>query len=202
MFEMRTNRGLFVLIVAGIILAAAACTPRAQTQQATQSLAPPFRPTATVKDLMDSVVDPNADFIWESVATTVSAAGIEEKVPRTDDEWKELRRHVVALLEASNLLLLERHVAQSGEKSENPGIELSPEEIEGLIKKDRLAWTDLSLKLHDAVVPSLKAVDAKDPEALLQAGDTIDQACEGCHLRYWYPNDQEALKQYAERLKQ
>jgi hypothetical protein len=156
-----------------------------------------------VKDLMDSVVDPNADFIWNSIATTVSAAGIEEKAPKTDEEWKEVRRHAISLLEASNLLLVpERHVAQSGEKSENPGIELSPEEIEVLINKDRAEWTKLALTLHDAVMPSLKAIDEKSPERLLEAGDTIDRACEGCHLRYWYPNDQEAQKQYSDRLKQ
>jgi hypothetical protein len=87
---------------------------------------------------MDSVVDPNADFIWESVATIVSAAGIEERAPRTDDEWKEVRRRAVTLLEASNLLLVpDRHVAKPGEKSENPGIELSPEEVEAVIKLDR-----------------------------------------------------------------
>src|SRR5262245_43650331 len=84
---------------------------------------PPFRPTATIKDIMDSMVDPSADVLWESVATIVSAAGTEERQPRTDEEWANVHRRAVELVEATNLLLIEgRHVAKPGEKSENPGI--------------------------------------------------------------------------------
>ena len=46
-----------------------------------------YRPTATVKDIMDSLVDPSADTLWDSVETIISAAGIEEKAPHTDEEW-------------------------------------------------------------------------------------------------------------------
>jgi hypothetical protein len=37
--------------------------------------APQFRPTATVKDIMTSIVDPSADVLWNSVATIVTATG-------------------------------------------------------------------------------------------------------------------------------
>ena len=161
-----------------------------------------FKPTATVKELMDSVVDPNADYIWNAVATTVTAEGTFEKAPQTDDEWQELRRHTIALLEATNLLLVpERHVARPGEKAEDPRVELAPDQIETMINEDRATWTQMALNLYDSVLPTLKATDAKDKEALLLAGDSIDLACEGCHLKYWYPNDKAAQANYAERLK-
>src|SRR5262245_45579567 len=79
-----------------------------QQQQPPAAAAAPAQPdyvlTATIKDIMDSMVDPNADYIWESVETVVSAKGVEEKMPRTDEEWKEVRRHAIALAEATNLL--------------------------------------------------------------------------------------------------
>ena len=43
-------------------------------------------------DLMDSMVDPSADIIWESVATNVTATGKEDKQPRTPEEWAAVRR--------------------------------------------------------------------------------------------------------------
>lgn len=157
--------------------------------------APPFKPTATVKDIMDSVVDPAADAIWESVATIVSAAGTEERRPKTDEEWKALQHSAVRLVEASNLLMIEgRRAAQPGHKSEFPGIELEPEEVEKLINDDRQSWVKLAAGLHDASLPALKAVLAKDPQGLLDAGEGIDQACESCHLKYWYPLDKQAQK--------
>src|SRR5215510_1611300 len=63
-----------------------------------------FRTTATIKDIMDSLVDPSADEIWESVATVVDASGVHDKYPRTDEEWKTVRRDAIRLLEATNLL--------------------------------------------------------------------------------------------------
>ncbi len=137
---------------------------------------------------MDSMVDPNADVVWESVAITVSAAGIQQKAPKTDDEWIEVRRHAIPILEATNLLLIPgRHVAKPGEKADKPEIELPPEEIETLIGEDRAAFTTLAHGLHDAVTTVLKAIDERNADALLYAGDGLDKACENCHLKYWYP---------------
>ena len=164
---------------------------------------PEYRPTATIKDIMDSTVDPSADFLWDSVATVVTAAGTEERAPRTDEEWTNVRRRAIQLVEATNLLQVPgRHVARPGEKSENPGIELGPEEIETVINRDRAAWIKFAHGLHDAVVPALKAIEAKNVQALSDAGEQIDTACENCHLKYWYPNQEESLKAALKKQKE
>src|SRR5262245_5368168 len=67
---------------------------------------PEYRPTATIKDIMDSIVDPSADELWESVATVVTATGTEERQPRTDEEWKAVRQDAIRIVEAANLLLM------------------------------------------------------------------------------------------------
>jgi hypothetical protein len=135
---------------------------------------------------MDSQVDPAADYIWDAVATTVTAKGREEKYPRTDDEWKEVRRRAIQLMEASNLLLIPgRRVAVPDQKAD-PRIELPPDQIEALINQDRAAFVSLAHGLYDSVVPALQAIEAKDKDKLLEAGDAIDQACENCHMKYWY----------------
>ncbi len=150
---------------------------------------------------MLSIVDPQADVIFNSVATIVSAAGTEERQPRTDEEWAAVRRGAVALIEATNLLLVPgRQVARPGEKSENPRIELHPETIQRLIAEDPVTWARLVGALHDAAVPALKAVDARNPQGLFDAGDSIEQACEHCHQQYWYPpGHAPAWKQESER---
>ena len=149
---------------------------------------PEYRTTATVKDIMDSVVDPNADFLFKAVSTVVTAQGITERAPHTDDDWKELRRHAIALQEATNLLQIPgRLVAQPGEKSENPQIELSPEVIKTLIDSDRASWIKHAHTLHDATVAMMKAIAEKNSEQVAVAGDVIDKACEACHKQYWYP---------------
>ena len=155
----------------------------------------PLRPTSTIKDIMDSVVDPSADALWDAVATTVSAAGTDERRPRTDEEWANVRHHAIALLEATNLLLMEgRHVAKPGEKAADPEVELGPDQIEALIAQDRAAFVKLAHGLYDAALPALKATQDKNADALLDAGEGIDMACESCHLKYWYPEGKQADK--------
>ena len=147
-----------------------------------------YRPTTTIRDLMDGIVDPAADTIWNSVATTITTKGEEEKVPHTAEEWTTVRRNALQLLEASNLIQIPgRRVAKPGERN-NQGIELQPEQIETLINQDRQAWIALAHGLHDAATLAIDAADAKDPAKVLESGEQIDNACEHCHQRYWYPH--------------
>jgi hypothetical protein len=186
--------------VGAALIVAVACSAPQQTAAPAaakpETAAAEFRTTATIKDIMDSVVDPSADYLWDSVATIVSRKGTEERRPRTDMEWKEVRRRAVALVEATNLLIMDgRKVARPGEKSENPGIELGPEDIQALIDADRASLIKFAHGLHDAGVKALAAIDKKDADALSDSGEAIDEACEQCHLKYWYPpNTPEILK--------
>jgi hypothetical protein len=173
-----------------VLLGLAACKGPQQTPPQAQQPQPLYTTTATIKDLMDSVVDPGSDYIWDSVETIVSAKGVEEKFPRTDEEWKNVRRHAIMLLEATNLLQMPgRHVAKPGEKADDPKVELAPEKIEDMINKDRASFNKFATGLHDATLEAFKAIEAKDKEGLLNAGDGIDNACEKCHLQYWYPDE-------------
>src|SRR5437016_510907 len=173
-------------LLASLIVAGGACTK-----------APPAEPElpkpATIKDIMDSMVDPSGDFLFESIVTIADEKGIREKAPETDDEWKEVRARAIVLLEAPNLLVMPgRKVAQPGEKSKNPAVELSPELIQPLIDGDRLSFIKRASVLQDAAMAVLKAADAKDKKALFDALQKVDRACENCHLQYWYPNDERA----------
>lgn len=184
--RMRTRFSL--LLIVGLVFFATACT----------GPAPEYQTEVTIKDIMDSVVDPNADYVWQSVSTTVSSEGIVEKAPRTDDDWREVRRHTIALMEATNLLQIPgRRVARPGEKADDPRIEEPPEVIQTIIDSDRASWYKNANGLYAAAALLLKATDAKDVDGLVDAGDKIDKACETCHLKYWYPNQSDLFKKIA-----
>src|SRR3954470_3810416 len=124
-------RNVTAFLLVGITAFAVAACSRTQAPPPS-----PFRPSSTIKDIMDSMVDPSADALWDSVATIVSAAGTEERQPKTPEEWANVRRRAITLIEATNVLLMEgRHVAKPGEKAENEQVELGPEEIEALINQ-------------------------------------------------------------------
>jgi len=170
-----------------------ACQKSSETTAAAPAPAPPppeYVPTATVKDLMQSVVDPNADVVWLAVTTVQSSKGTLETRPKNDEEWTKVRHGAIALTEASNLLMVPgRHVARPGEKSETPGVELEPSEMEMLINKDLAAWRKRAHGLHEAGVAAIQAIDARDADKLFEVGEQIERACESCHSQYWYPNE-------------
>lgn len=146
-------------------------------------------PTATIKDLMLEIVDPSSEALWESVAEIVTLSGTERVEPVFDEEWAALRGHAIRLLEIPNLLTMRgRLVAPPNHVPENPGTELEPGEIAALIEKDRAKWTQLAKELHDSMLPMLAAIDAKNPQGLMDAGERLYRACETCHQQYWYPN--------------
>jgi hypothetical protein len=152
--------------------------------------APTYTPTATIKDLMDSIVDPAGDLVWDATTTVVDKKGVNETVPRSDDDWKNVRRGALMLVEGANLLQMPgRHMARPGEKSEVPGVELEPTEMEGLVNKDRAAWNRHAQDLHAAGVDVLRAIEAKDAQTLFEVGGKLDTVCESCHRAYWYPNE-------------
>ena len=151
---------------------------------------PEFQPTASVEDIMRSMVDPPADAMWDAVVTTVTDAGIEEVRPETETEWLALERGAIMLVEAGNLLLIDgRRIAREGSVSELPGFDLEPDEIAVRVADNRDTWMRLARELHDAGVVMFDAVRARDVDALLEGGDRLDVACENCHSRFWYPND-------------
>jgi len=145
--------------------------------------------TSTIQELMLNHIDPHADGVWNAVSTTVTAAGIDEKQPRTDDEWTAVKQHATALIEAASLLAdTGRPVAATGAKSENPGIEENPEEIQKLIAANPKMFTLYAQQLRVRAEEALAAIEAKNPTALVEIGGRIDETCEQCHKVFWYPN--------------
>ncbi len=151
------------------------------------------RGPATIKDIMHSMVDPSGDFLFQSVQMISDEHGTREKAPRTTEEWEDLRQRVRVLQDAPDLLTAGgRMAARPRDRSKNPKVENEPEEVQRLLDADRPGFIRRAGRLRDAASMAMRAVDARDKDALLLALDGIDKACESCHLRYWYPNDKRA----------
>lgn len=187
------------LMIAAGLLVGSACRQAAPTLPAE----PALLNTATIRDIMDSMVDPSADYLFEAVSTVADEHGITEKAPKTAEEWQEVRRRAIQLLEAPNLLTTPgRSVARPEDAAKNPEVELQPAQIQALIEADRPTFIGLARGLQDAATLAVKASEARDKDALFRASESIDKACETCHLRYWYPNDKRAQEVFRQNQSQ
>jgi hypothetical protein len=142
----------------------------------------------TIRDLMQSIIDPSADTLWGAVGTVVDNDGIHEMFPKTQEEWQEPRRAAVRIIEGSNLLIMPgREAAPPGATSEAPGAELEPPQITVLVKENRQSFDAFARALQGLGVEALGAIDAKDTSLLLEIGARMENVCEGCHQTFWYP---------------
>jgi hypothetical protein len=181
------RRGIVVLVV---IASSAGCqAPPAPAAPAN----PPFRGTSTIRELMQSMIAPSAQGLWDSVGRVSDAKGTRDIEPRSDEEWAAVRRHAISLMESTNLLLIPgRHVARDGQQTLRaeeavPGSELPPAEIEKQITQKWVLWTAMAHTLHRSAASMLDAIDKKDVARLESTGSDLDGVCESCHLTFWYP---------------
>ena len=161
---MKIVNWLFVVSVAlfvfgiGFIIAGAREAKNAPAPQA--SGPPPPVAVANVKQIMRGIVGPSANVVFESVSTTVSKAGIEEKQPKTDEEWAAVGSSAAALIESANMLTVGGRAIDAGE------------------------WMTMSKAMAEAGMTALKATEKKDPQGVLAAGEAINTTCDNCHRKY------------------
>lgn len=121
---------------------------------------PPLRAVATTKQLMEALIDPAADAIWESVGTVMTPGVTTEVVPRNDDEWAAVQLGALALAESGNLLLLP---SRSGGNAE---------------------WIALAQRMIELSEKTSKAAEAKSPTAVFDLGAEIYDVCANCHRQF------------------
>jgi len=125
--------------------------------------APPasaVRPVLSLKQLMEWVIDPAADAVWESVKTIVTEQGTKEIAPQTQEQWDAVRNGAAMLIESSNLLMMQTRARDQGE------------------------WIAAARRLAETAAKALKAAESKDAAAVFAAGGEIYDACSACHRRY------------------
>src|SRR5215470_13241403 len=124
---------------------------------------------STIKDLMESIVDPSADVIWGAVGTIADKQGVKDLSPKTKEEWLDVRRAAVRLIESGNLLMMPgREAAPAGVKSEAPGVELEPPEITALIRKKRKSFDAFARALQGLGSEALQASEVKNADLLIE----------------------------------
>lgn len=175
--------------IAALILLAS-CSNDAPSSSAASSQPAPAA-TASIQDLMLKQIEPAAEALWNSVSTTVSESGVEEKRPETAEQWAEVRAQAMLLMEAArDLKADDLKVLSPGQQMADEGVQgvLPAHEVQTKIDANRAQFNQFADLLHEVGGRMQKAIDAQDIQGMLNAGEAIDAACESCHLTFWYPN--------------
>jgi cytochrome c556 len=174
--SMRVVPGIVLLVMASVAGHAGAAGPEPQTVQA----------------IMDTVVDPSADSLWETAGTVVSAKGAKAHRPRTAKEWAEARKLALNVVDGAKRLQTRRPVGGDGHwrlaDAATPGIRTAAQ-IDADIARDPKRFYAAAARLQRTAQDAADALGRRDLDVFLDAGARIDAACEACHAAYWYPRN-------------
>jgi hypothetical protein len=145
---MTSNRWPVVLV----LLAVGAC---AQEEQAST-----YRPVGDMADLMNGVVEPAAEVIWDAVGVIVDSAGEHQLAPQSEEEWLAVRSAAYTVAEAGNLLMMPERALDQG------------------------AWVTMSQSLVEMGERAIEAADARNLDAVFDVGAEIYYVCTNCHGTY------------------
>ncbi len=144
-------RRLLLTIAVGATLAACEAPPPP----------PPYVSVTELPEVMNWILDPAADVLWDSAGAIITEAGTEDLAPTTDAGWDHARNNAATVAEVGNLLMLP-HLA-----------------------KDRRDWIEIAQGLVRAGVAARDAATAHDADALFEAGANLYNVCVSCHQLYW-----------------
>src|SRR5213079_1669896 len=120
----------------------------------------PFKPIVDNKLLMQSIVDPNADLIWDAVKIIMTKDGEQDIRPKTDADWTAVRNAAVTVTESGNLLMMAPRAKDGGE------------------------WMARAQEMITAGEAAMRAAEARNAEKLFTIGGDIYESCSNCHRKY------------------
>jgi hypothetical protein len=171
-----TITNVFAILALAVLTAGTACAATAD---------PAFDPDYSIRSLMNTLIQPNADTLWRAVRYVVSEDGVQEDIePTTDADWEQLRRSAVDLMAAGNALLLPGRVVAT--TPADAAYKYEPDEIRELLAASPGNWRFYIQQLQTTTQATLEAIENRSVDGLVDTGASINSACQGCHAEYWY----------------
>lgn len=143
-----------------LLLTLAACSGQQEDNSAASASTGNYNTTLNMQELMNLVLEPASDVLWDSGGWVLDAAGYEELYPTTDEGWDYVRAQAAVVVETGNVLAL-------------PGR-----------AEDNDAWMIYSQGLSEAGLRAMAAAEARDEEEFFQAGAQLYSVCTACHQAY------------------
>ena len=153
----KLSKTALILLVGSFL---AACSSPEETETAIATDAPAFNTSLEVPEIMNLVLEPASDILWDSGGWVLDASGYEELYPTTDEGWDYVRAQAAIVVESGNMLAL-------------PGR-----------AEDNDAWMIYAEGLSEAGILAMEAAASHNEEDFFQAGAQLYSVCTACHQAY------------------
>ncbi len=120
----------------------------------------PYKPIANSKQMMNWILDPQADVIWGSAGAIITIEGTQDLAPTTQEGWDDVRNAAATIAEVSNVLMMPGHARAGAD------------------------WIEILQGLQATAVQLIDAAERQDADAVFDLGGQLYNVCVACHQLY------------------
>jgi cytochrome c556 len=146
---------------------------------------------ADVHDLMKNVVAVQTQVIWDVSNGAQDEQGNPDASKMTAADWNKIIDAAGKVEQASQTLAKAEHViaAAPGVKIQGEGNEgvAGAKQVQAAIDKDPAEFRTRSQALATSMDQIIAAAKAKNAAKVFEVSGILDQVCEDCHQKFWYP---------------
>lgn len=140
---------------------------------------------------MKNVVAVQTQVVWDIGNQAQDDQGNPDASKLAAADWTRIIDAATKVRQASQTLAQADHVqaAAPGMKIEGEGNSgaLGANQVQALIDKDPAGFRAMSQALAGSMEQIGAAAKAKDAAKLFEVSGALDQVCESCHMKFWYP---------------
>jgi cytochrome c556 len=146
---------------------------------------------ADVHDLMKNIVAVQTQVIWDVSNEAQDDQGNPDASKMTAADWNKIIDAAGKVKQASLALAKADHViaAAPGVKIEgegNAGV-AGAKQVQAALDKDPAEFRTRSQALAASMDQIIAAAKAKNAAKVFEVSGVLDQVCEDCHQKFWYP---------------
>jgi cytochrome c556 len=156
------------------------------TREVHSAAAPP-----DLHELMKNIVAVQTQVIWDVGNKAQDDQGNPDASRLAAGDWSKIvdaggkvRQVAQTLAQSDRFLAAAAGVKIDGEG--NPGA-LNAQQVQAALDENPAAFRDLSKALAASMDQIIAAAKARDAAKLFDVSGALDQVCENCHVKFWYP---------------
>jgi hypothetical protein len=154
---------------------------------------PPAAPKPTLHEVMAGSIDPVADVIWEESSKSYGEDGTASAGKLTAAEWLKIEQAGRDLHNGAIAITADPAIAATrpGMKILDEGVvaeAVTAAQVAAYIERDRPGLARHARELSGIALKIEAAAKARDAVTTVRLSEELDDVCESCHKRFWYPD--------------
>ena len=150
-------------------------------------------PAPTLHEIMAGTIDTSADVIWQESTKAYGEDGHAREGQLADGDWKNIADAARKLGSGARLIAADEAIAvvRPGMKILDEGVvreAVTAAQVEQYVARDRIGLARHANELAGMADQIEAAARARNAKAVVDLSERLDDVCESCHVRFWYPD--------------